>query len=76
MFGGQLVGNGVSSTLCFAAQLQFAIQFIAFKSGAALAERNKCVTCHSSFHYLLEASELGLTFTEQSVGFVRKRTAG
>lgn len=69
------MGNGVSSTLCFAAQLQFAIQFIALKSGVALAERNKYVTCDSSSRYLLGDSELRLALTEGRVGLVRKRTA-
>lgn len=67
-------GNRVSSTLCFAVELHFVSQFIALKCGAALAERNKYVTCHSSSHYLLE-SELGLTLTEGGVGLVRKQTA-
>lgn len=59
----------VFSTLCFAAQLQFAIQVT-----AALAKRNKSVTCHSSSSYLLEESKLGLTIIEGSVGLVRKKT--
>lgn len=53
-------GKRVCSTLCFTAQLQFAIQFLAFECGPALAESS--VSLVSSSCYLLEESKLRLTF--------------